>query len=449
MKRFFAMIALAAVALVSCESTTPDGPQVDNSNLKIKLVSSSVMSFEAAGGEGVIEYAFDDLTAETAATRAAEVKPVVAEAVTVADWITDVVSEDGSHVTFTVKANEGKATRNATIKVSYGEYSFMVMIEQAGLEMADVNFTATHLNGTYWGKFPTTKGFNYLVILSDQRSIHYLTKAAGSTEYRFNIYSNVSSAFNTTHRVPVGTYKMDHQSTGNPGTIDGHKDQSYLLSANDTDTPYQDATMVVTEESIIVDITFFNGETHRVEYYGSNEYEDYIEDTFADVYPVSQYTSDITFDVMGGRINLYYRGDHLGTGCDVWMTELVQETNPYNGVYMLFDLIVPKGLGGMDNFDSIVGDYKFHDANTTSYEYTIPVGRLRDDCLQMHAWYLWCVQSQIDMSQAAPMTSGTVKVTKNGIQDYTFEIDSTDDNGNRIIGTFQGTILNAYDQKYE
>ena len=125
-----------------------------------------------------------------------------------------------------------------------------------------------------------------------------MSKQAGATEYRFNIYSNVSSAFNTTHRVPVGTYKMDHQSTGNPGTIDGHKDQSYLLSANDTDTPYADATMVVTEDSIIVDVTFFSGETHHVEYHGSTTYEPYIEGTFADVYPVSQYTSDITFDVI-------------------------------------------------------------------------------------------------------------------------------------------------------
>jgi hypothetical protein len=47
------------------------------------------------------------------------------------------------------------------------------------------------------------------------------------------------------------------------------------------------------------------------------------------------------------------------------------------------------------------------------------------------------------------MTSGTVKVSQNDIQNYTFEIDSTDDNGNRIVGTFQGTLLNAYDQKYE
>lgn len=53
------------------------------------------------------------------------------------------------------------------------------------------------------------------------------------------------------------------------------------------------------------------------------------------------------------------------------------------------------------------------------------------------------------MSQAAPMTSGTVKVTKNGTNDYTFEIDSTDDNGNRIVGTFQGTILDYQDQSCE
>ena len=438
MKKFFSLIALVAVALTSCEPSSTENPNEVDANLKIKLTSSSVMNFEAEGGEGEITYEFEELT-----------RAHVAEAATAVAWIENLTSTEEGKVTFNVAANESKEERSATIKVSYGEYSFMVMVKQAGTKTADVNFTATHLAGTYWGKFPTTKGFNYLVILGDMQSVHYLSKQAGATEYRFNIYSSTSSAFNTTHRVPVGTYTMDHQSTGNPGTIDGHKDQSYYLSAADTDSPYSNATMVVTEDSIIVDVTFFNGETHHVEYHGSTTYEPYIEGTFADVYPVSQYTSDITVDVKGGRINLYYRGDHYGKGCDVWMVELIQQTNPYNGVYMIFDLLIPKGMGGTDNFDSIIGDYQFHDANTTSYEYTIPVGRLRDDCMQMHAWYLWCVQSQVDMSQAAPMTSGTVKVTSNGIQDYTFTIDSTDDNGNRIYGTFQGTLLNAYDQKYE
>ena len=440
MRKLLSLIALVAVALVACETPGNDPSEV-NPNLKIKLTSSSVMNFAAVGGQGEITY---ELIAIDEATRAN-----IAEAATAVAWIEELTSTQEGKVTFKVAENLDQEERSATIKVSYGEYSFQVMVKQAGTQRADVNFTATHLAGTYWGKFPTTKGFNYLLILSDKPVVHYLSKAYGATEYHLNIYSDVSSAFNSKHRVPVGTYTLDHQSTGNPGTIDAHKDQSYLLGADGSDNPFQSATMVVTEESIILDITFFSGETHRVEYYGTNAYEPYTEGTFADVYPVSQYTEDITFDITGGRINLSYRGDHYGKGCDVWMVEMIQETNPYNGVYMLFDLLIPKGVGGMDNFDSIVGDYLFHDQNTTSYEYTIPVGRLRDDSLQLHAWYLWCVNSQIDMSQAAHMTSGSVKVTQNGIQDYTFEINSTDDNGNRIIGTFQGTLLNAYDQKYE
>ena len=430
------LFALCAFMFAACEPV--EGPATPQG--KLTLTSKAVMNFETVGGTG--EITFDFVADETR-----EGAPVTVTCTE--DWITNI--EVGErNVTFTVASNDGNE-RSATIKLSAGQdNNAHVMVMQAGAPTFDVNFTATHLNGSYWGKYPgRSKGFNYLIILSDQQSIHYLTKAAGSTEYRFNIYSDVSSAFNTKHSVPVGTYTIDHQSTGNPGTIDGHRDESYYLSANDTDTPYSNATMIVTEDSIIVDVTFLNGDTHHIEYHGSITYEPYIEGTFADVFPVSQYTSDINIDVKGGSMNLYYRGDHYGKGCDVWLAELIQQTNPYNGVYMVFDLIIPKGMGGTDNTDSIVGEYKFHDENTTSYEYTIPVGRLRDDCLQMHAWYLWCVQSQIDMSQAAPMTSGSVKVTANGIQDYTFTIDSTDDIGNRIYGTFQGTLLNLYDQRYE
>ena len=439
MKKFFSLIALVAVALTACE--TPEGGKNEvDANLKIKLTSQSVMNFAAAGGEGVITYEYEKLDA----TRAN-----VAEAATAVDWINNLTSTEEGKVTFSVAAYDGEEERSATIKVSYGEYSFMVMVKQAGQKHADVNFEATHLGGTYWGKYINTKGFNYFVILGDMRADHYQSKQDGATEYRFDIYSDTASSFNSTHRIPVGTYKMDHTRSGDPGTIDGYKDNSYLFTPAYTTTAYADATLVVTEDSIIADVTFFDGSVHHIEYHGSTVMEDYIKDTFADVYPVSQYTQDITFNVTNGRINARYRGDHLGTGHDVWFIDMVAETNPYNGAYIILDLIVPKDLGGFQNLDGIVGEYKFHDENTSDYAYTIPVGRLRDDSLQLHAWYLWCINSQVDMSQAAPMTSGTVKVTKNGTNDYTFEIDSTDDNGNRIVGTFQGTILDYQDQSCE
>ena len=438
MKKILSLIALVAVALTACE--TPEGGKNEvDANLKIKLTSQSVMNFEAAGGEGVITYEFENLDA----TRAN-----VAEAATAVAWIENLTSTQEGKVTFTVAAYDGQEERSATIKVSYGEYSFQVMVKQKGLKHADVTFNATHLGGTYWGKYINSKGFNYFVILGDMRADHYQSKQNGATEYRFDIYSDTASSFNSTHRVPVGTYKMDHSRSGNPGTIDGYRDCSYLYTDNGT-SAYSDATLTVTETSIIADVTFFDGSVHHIEYHGSTVMEDYIKDTYADVYPVSQYTEDINFNVTDGHINVRYRGDHLGIGYDVWFIDMVADISPYNGEYLIFDLIVPKGLGGFANIDSIVGEYKFHDENTTDYAYTIPVGRLRDDSLQLHAWYLWCAQSQVDMSQAAPMTSGTVKVTKNDSYDYTFEIDSTDDNGNRIVGTFQGTVLDYSDQSCE
>lgn len=444
MKKNFALLASAVVLFTACETTTPSAGF--DPTLKIKLTSKSVMTFESMGGEGVITYDFEKIEAETA-TRFSPV-PVVADATTSVDWIQNIQSNEDLTITFSVAPNEGGEERSATIKVSYGESNFHVMVQQKGAVLPDVTFIATHVGGTYWGKYINSKGFNYFVILGDMQADHYQSKQNGATEYRFDIYSSTASSFNKTHRVPVGTYKIDHSRSGEYDTIDGYRDCSYLYTDNAA-TPYKDATLVVTEDSIIAEVTFYNDEVHRVEYHGDCVMEDYIKDTFADVYPVSQYTEDVKIDVKDGRINARYRGDHLGIGYDVWFIDMVAETNPYNGAYLIFDLIVPKDLGGFENLDGIVGEYKFQTEDTTDYAYTIPVGCLRDDSLQLHAWYLWCVQSQVDMSQAAPMTSGSVKVTKNGNNDYTFEIDSADDNGNKITGTFQGIILDYQDQSCE
>jgi hypothetical protein len=363
-----------------------------------------------------------------------------------------VVNTKDRKITFNVAANDGNE-RNATIKVEHGTDSFQVMVEQDGSSAADVNFKATHVGGTFYGKFLVnggqTEGFNYFVILSDTQPEAITSIPAYATEYRFDIYAGETSEFNREVRIPVGTYTIDHSRTSRIGTIDAYQDCSYVYNANGVSSAFKAGTLTVTEDSIVADVTLMNGEVHHVEYNGAPVMEDYSQPTYADVYPVSQYTKDITFDVTNGRINARYRGDHLGTGHDVWFIDMVEQTNPYNGVYLILDLIVPKELGGFDNLDGIIGEYTFHNEDTTDYAYTIPVGRLRDDSLQLHAWYLYCFQSQVDMSQAAPMTSGSIKVTKNGANDYTFEVDSTDDNGNRIVGTFQGTILDYQDQSYE
>ena len=442
MKKLFALVTLCAFAFSACENGGNEQTEQTNANLVLNITAptNGILEYPALGGVGEITFSLTEEETRSAA-------PAEVTATTDAEWITD-ITVGKNKITFNVAQNED-VEREDYITIKYKNQTKFVSIEQGGYDRPDVTFKATHLNGTYWGKFPTTTGFNYLIILGDRRSPHYLTKESGSTEYRFNIYSDVSSAFNKVHRVPVGTYKMDHSSSGRPGTIDGHPDQSYYLSSNGTDTPYADATMVVTETSIVVDVTFLDGKKHHIEYKGSLIYESYTEGTFADVFPVSAYTKDITFDITGGHVDAYFRGDYYGTGCNVWFMQLVEENYPhYNGVYIVLDLIVPKSEGGVNDLDIINGEYPIFTQKPENCAYTIPNGLLRDDCLQMHAWYLTCIDGQLDMSTAAPLTSGSVKVTKDGTN-FLFEIDSTDDNGNKLTGTFQGALSSWLDQSCE
>ena len=111
---------------------------------------------------------------------------------------------------------------------------------------------------------------------------------------------------------------------------------------------------------------------------------------------------------------------------------------------MIFNFIVPKSAGGFSNQEGYLGTYKLSNPNE-SLEYTFPAGRLRDDSQQLNAWYLYCLNGQIDMSQAAPIMDGEIKVEKvDG--DVVITVDGKDDAGNDIKGTFRGTVSELENQ---
>ena len=431
MRKLFALLALAALAFTACE---PDTNEVNYDNLKIKLTSDSVMNFELNGGEGVINYDFEQMGE---ATRS-KLKLPTPEVATAVEWITDVkVHPTDLEVTFNVAANTG-TPREATIKVWHGDYSFMVMVKQAGTTSYDQTFNATHVGGTYYGKVQS-RGHDYFIILSNMQPESLGSVPYGACEYRFDIYSERGAAFDSPRRVPVGTYTLDHQRTGEPGTIDAYMDCSYMYDNRElaTNVAFKSGTVTVTEDSIIADVTLLNGETHHVEYHGDCIMEDYTEPTFADVYPVSQYTSDIEFDVTGGELMPIYRGNWYDSESDVWFVHMIEQRNGFSGTYLLFDFLVPRSNGGFENKDGFVGEYTLLDPKAESWDYTFPAGRLRDDSMQLHAWYAKCVSGQLDMSLAAPFTAGTIKIEKEG-DDFVVTVDGKDDNGNNIRGTFRG-----------
>lgn len=429
MKKILLFLALLAVSFTACEPTD----QVQNG--KIKLTSNSVMNFGIEGGAGEITFTFEEETRANAVTT-----------ICLADWITD-ITIGSNNITFNVAKNDGKE-RETTFKVQHGENSFMVMIKQDGSVVEDVSFTATYVGGTFYGKFieggGQTEGFNYFVILSDMQPQSITSIPLYATQYRFDIYAGESSEFNREVHIPVGVYTLDHSRSSRIGTIDAYKDCSYYYSANGVSSAFRTATLTVTEDSIVAELSLMSGETHKVVYNGAPVMCDYSENTFADVYPVSQYTDTLSFNVNGGYMYAYYRGDWFGTGHDVWFMHMIEEKVGFTGVYMIFNFIVPKSTGGFSNQEGYLGEYKLSNPNE-SLDYTFPAGRLRDDSQQLNAWYMYCVNGQIDMSKAAPIMDGTIKVEKvDG--DVVITVDGKDDAGNDIKGRFAGVVRELENQ---
>ena len=440
MKRIFVLFALVAATMVSCETENSGG---DGGNYVLTLASTSVMNFEAEGGVGEIGYALTEVTRSS--KPATPYNDLVVDCSV--DWITDIAVAES--ITFKVLPNDG-AEREVVLKVKYYTQSVSVLVRQESEGGSyDVEFEATHLGGSYYGKLQST-GYDYFMILSNMQPKGIYSVPYEATEYRLDLYADKGAAFDNVRRIPVGTYKLDHTRSGAPFTIDGYSTCSYLYDgASDGTTPFADATVIVSEDGIEASIKLFNGDMHHVVYKGSLVMEDYSEPTYADVYPVSQYTSTIAFDVTGGTIMPIFRGNYYDSESDVWFVHMIERKNGFSGVYLLLDLLVPRSVGGYDNKEGFLGEFSLLDPEAESWDYTFPAGRLRDDSMQLHAWYAYCANGQLDMSTAAPITAGEIKFEKSDEGGYIITIDGKDDNGNKIEGTFKGVINEYQNQAYD
>lgn len=435
MKRFFILFALMAVALTACEQ---DNETTDAKEYVFTLASKSIMDFAPEGGRGEIGYALTEVTRKAEpAYMDIEVKCDVA-------WIEDIKVEDS--ISFNVLPNDG-GERETVLKVSYQTQSFSVMVRQEGSgQVADVEFRATNLNGTYFGKLQTY-GYNYFIVLSDTGIPSMNDYVHGGTQYRFDLYANQTSAFEPVDYVPEGVYEFDAAGVGNPGSID--PTQSYYLNYGDAGNVTMDfasAKVTVTKDKIVAEVRMMNGKIHRITYEGSLAL-DYPELTPADVTHSTQ-TADVKFDVTGGAIMAYYRGDYYGKGADVWFLHMIQSKANFSGVYLMMDLMVDPAKGGYDDKEAFIGEYTVLNHTMDNFAGTFAPGCMRDDWNQLHTWYMNCINSQIDPSNWAPFVDGKITIAKEG-DDFVLTMDGKDDIGNKIQGTFRGAVVDYQNQAYD
>lgn len=429
MKKFFALFAMCALAMVACEEPAPEPtPEPTPDPAKDPVLNVGVTSLEA-------DYAGEELTIPYTIENPAEGVSLAADCE--ADWVKNVTVGNAA-VTFTVLPNEVEEVRSTTVVLTYGSLTKSVAVEQAAHPAEqpqpepDVEFTAAYLNGTYYGNSNST-GYNYYIMLSDVGLPNENQVYLNSRNYFIDLYS-ATAVGNGPEVVAQGVYEFDETSSGAAGTIGA--EYTYLIIANDSDiesmTICTAGTVTVTENRIEALLTLSNGEVHRVVYEGSLEmgYPTVEEE------PISSLTGDLAISVTDGFITAENYGDIEGIGADWGYMSMIEsvdlDTEMMSGHIFLLELLLNDGsfVGDYVSLNSaedyagsfIPGDYEAYDGEIEPY----------------YCWYLYADAEEGGFTQMAPIIDGEIKIVDNGDETMTVTFDVVDDIGNKITGSFAG-----------
>ncbi len=427
MKRILLFTLISILGLVSCNKQ--EGGDKNQTPI-FKLVSKYNLTFPSEGGTGSVRY-----------TVQYPVEGAQVEYNCQSEWVTDITTADS--IVFNVQPNPTSEERVAILTVNYLDQSHNITITQkSNLPDYDIHFEAKAFNSTYYGR-QESLGFNYFIILSEYGVTHESGYDYGYKYYRLDLYSDQTGFFDDT--LPEGEYIFDNRNTGDPGTI--ASEFSILLDTSNGDVeqiPFQDGKLTVKDGRIEAILTLSNGQIHYVTYEGPMEpgYPNIDEDAI-----MSTFNSDVTANVTGGGIDIYYRGDYYGIGCDSWLVNVIEEVDGYSGEYIQFEFLTERSTSGMVA-DAFLGDYTTYEFPTENFVGTILPGELQNGFHPIHSWYSRCNSGILDNNYRAPLVGGTVTASKSG-DTYTFVFDCVDDRGNSISGSFSGTIRYTFDHSVE
>lgn len=417
MKRFLLMLAVAAMA-IACDAPTTESTQGEPT---VIVNSNTNVFFEVEGGKGEISFTIEN------ANKSIELLAESTDA-----WIT--IDSIDEVICYTVAANDGYEERTGHITITYGNSLATINIMQ---HVSDVTvYTALTTFGSEY--IAGSNGIhNYYVVLSTVGTTESGLLQPNAEYYYFDIYSSVAATNSSTTAIPNGTYTLSTDGNIRDGIVD-YEWSNYTVSTDSdyVEYFYKECSVVVSDGSIVATITLENGDKHIVKYTGSLDIPVYDpndngggdggDDTTEGL---STLTSDHTFNITDGVFVGAYVGDLLYNGCNTCQVYLFEyldyETGEERGDQFEIDLQLPQ------NETDICGTYT---AGTTAGHF-IP-GTAEDmggQYMQVNSWYMTAGYTAF-----APLVGGTVTVEKDDADIYTFTIDTVDDKGNRIYGTFKG-----------
>lgn len=397
--------------------------------VEFTITSANPMEFEAAGGSGKITYEVKNF----------EGTPFVG-AECEAAWIEN-LTPDAGKISFNVAANEVTEARSTTIELTFEGEKYPVTVNQAAAEKQpetqyDVDITVPYLNGTYYGSYGGSNGYNYYIYLSEMGLVGEDTLKEGDGHcYRLDLYSSVM-ATDDPAILPQGVYTVDLSDSGAAGTC-GITYSFHINIVNGEISGSMDGlesgTITVTENRVEAILELYSGQVHRVVYEGSLELD--YEEGGVSYDSVSTLEGDLSLNYESDYIVAETYGDEEGIGCNWWyvyMYETVNwDTQEISGHGFNIELFVDPAA------EDITGTYvALTNENIDNPAGTFIPGAYDIEGYSIYPYYSWYITG--DYSSFAPVMDGTITITADADGVYTFTFDCVDDAGNAITGQTWG-----------
>ncbi|MBQ6613157.1 MAG: hypothetical protein IIX19_05480 [Alistipes sp.] len=407
MKKFFALVALVAVALTSCDK----GNDGETTKSVIRLYETEVV-FANSGGEKIVGFGIDNAVGGKATAQDD------------AEWLDAEIVFNGE-VTITAEANEGDAREaKVTIKYADAKDAIIVVKQKAGNVMYDIEYEAKHLEGTYFGT-QYSDNHNYFVILSDIGATAKGEVKSNGVYYFFDFYSKVAGNAESPV-LPNGTYTFDANNT--LGDLTFSDDGSWYQEQENGKTikaaNIKSATVVVESGKFDAIIEFTTGEVHRVTYEGD------LTLGFDEVH--TTFNKDVKLTVDGAAISAANYGDILGNGLQAWYIEAVKGDE-------LFMLEIFTASA-----NSPAGVYTALAASDNNYSNKFIPGIISDG--MAGTWYAKLTNGAIKGDVMAPFVDGLVKIEVAG-NTATISYSVRDDAGNQFDCTVSGSYTKTEVEK--
>lgn len=429
MKRVFTILfALVAFVFAACEpAVTPPADE----EVVFEITSQKSIDVGVDGGVFPITYSltagnYTDVTADADDTT----------------MIIDINTNTAGVILVSVAPNSDIYSRNAKIRVVYGNKTEFVDVHQAGTgnlnegEFEVVNVAANQLVGSYYGDRLKEGVGHYWIILTKDGFVDGKAVAGGEC-FRLDIMAPMPDDEDNV-RIPDGEYRFDYAKSLDEYTIIdiGNTDYSWVDDEMEGwAIPMQDATLTVRGNRFEL-VAFVEHFEYHVEFEG-----DYSITTNIITEYVSNLTEDTVIDVSNCTANVHSYGDYWYCGCNNWYIEFVCKDGREQGTNVIIDYL-------SDSTTDFTGTYVgsgFSAEDETKPDFRagvfVPGFRVADDANLLLGSLFMVYQNGLCVSRA-PIYEGTVTITANGDGTHTIVIDALDDapKQNRITLNWTGKI---------